>query len=221
MTQNSPEVHAGPVVKVARDLTEIMNLHEDLQEQAISKANDRLMPGGLAMVALADVASIEAWSDQLEAAEYKHLADAKRYPSPMLDDEDTTWEPPLQTLLFWSEAWRTAHGYEHRSRPTLATETAFIRWCLDWAWDNEIKWEVFAEDVHTVRRRMENILKAGNRDIISDDVTCLVCETRLRRRMTRDGYEDEWWCIDCHNHLTPAQYNLSTSEAARRKLGLS
>lgn len=220
MIETTHEVSASPVVKVAQNLTTISYLYADLQEQAVAKANDYLMPGGLAMVALANVSSLAEWSEMLEAAEHHHSADPNRWPEPVVEDNDD-WEPPLQTLVFWSERWRTQRGYDVRTRPTLGSEAGFIRNSLDWAWDNETEWDRFSEDIRLARRRLENVLMAGDRDIVSDDVTCLVCETRLRRRMTSQGYEDEWWCVDCHNHLTAAQYNLSTSEAARRKLGLS
>lgn len=198
-------------IEVTGDLNAITNLYADLHAEAEHKAHDPLMPGGLAMVALGYVANQEAWERQIETAETRGNA------SHILDEDDT-WEPPLQTLCFWSERWRAIHGAEYDRRPTIATEANYIRWALRWAVANEPHLDDLAKDIHKARTRMENVLRDGTRDVISEDVTCLICETRLRRRMTITGYEDEWWCIDCHHHLTAAQFNLAASESARRQL---
>lgn len=70
MSETTPEV--GPMVKVARDLSAIIDMTPQLDEQAEAKANATMdghnLPGGLAMVALAPVANIEAWEHQYEAA---------------------------------------------------------------------------------------------------------------------------------------------------------
>lgn len=216
MSEVSPEVSANPVVRVAQDLTEISNLYDDLKAQAVANANARLMPGGLAMVVLANVCSLSEWSERIEAAEHAHLADPDRFPELIIEDDDT-WEPPLQTLVFWSERWRTERGYDIRPKPTLVSEAGFIRNSLDWAWDAEPQWDKFAEQIRKARGRLENVLSAGNRDIVSEDVECIICDNRLRRRMTSTGYEDEWWCSDCHKLLTNAQFNLSASNTAIKK----
>jgi hypothetical protein len=201
---------------VARNLREIRQLAWQLQDQAIHKANDRLMPGGEAMVNLAYVADLAIWTRRVELAEQSGGADL------VDEDPDDLW-PPFQRLRYWSEAWRSTLGMDYddpRWRPTLASEAAFLANpdVLGWAWDNEPRWDNFADDVTGALRRLENILAAGERDVISDDITCLACETPLRRRMTADGYEDEWWCRTCYRHLNQAQYNLATAQAARRAL---
>lgn len=212
MTEMNPErVNTFDPIGVAQDLNAIVDLYAHLLTEAFHEANSGLMPGGLAMVALAPVANQEAWEHQIEAAESHDKADH-------IVDEDDSWEPPLQTLCFWSEQWRTIHEAEYGQQVTIASEANFIKWALPWAMVHEPRLQDMAEDVRKARSRIENILRDGNRDIVSDDVTCLICESRLRRRMTRNGYEDEWWCIDCHHHLTGAQFNLAASEAARRQL---
>jgi hypothetical protein len=205
------------ILDVTQDLTEIQRLHEALLTEAVHKANDHDIPGGLAMVALAPVANLEAWAYRYDAAETQ--ARLGNRATPDTADEDETWEPPLQTLLFWSEQWRIIHDAEIDRRPTVATEAAFIRWALNWAWDNETHWNDFANDIHTARTRLENILRAGSRDLHSE-VTCLAegCGTPLRRRMTGNGFEDEWWCNNCHRHLTAAEYGMAYADAARREL---
>lgn len=160
-----PEVKTSPVVKVARDLTEILNLTGNLEDQAIAKATDPLMPGGLAMVALANVANLEAWESTLQGLEAYNAQPATKTRRDLshIDDEDDAWEPVLQTLLFWSEQWRVTHDAEHDKRASVASEAAFIRWALDWAWDNEPRFDDFAKDVRRARVRLEELLYAGKR----------------------------------------------------------
>lgn len=184
-------MQVDPVVAVARDLTEIVELAGHLEDQAEHKANDpEYLPGGSAMVALGPVANLEAWEHQFEARErlgrdHDHVR-----------DEDDQWEPPLQTLCFWSEQWRAEHGAEYGKRPTIASEAAFIRWALDWAWDNEIHWDDFARDIARCRTRMENLLYAGDR--AERGVPCMYDEcggVRLVRKLApkRDAEGEKVW----------------------------
>src|SRR5690606_19190608 len=96
MTEN---IHASPLVKVARDLSEIERLYEHLLVQAIHNANSRLMPGGEAMVALGNVGSPNLWAENIAAAEYRHLATCNkldhtrcRFAEHVADEDDH--EPP-------------------------------------------------------------------------------------------------------------------------------
>ena len=209
------EVQASPVVRVARDLTEICNMSVTLDDQALHKANDRLMPGGRAMVALADVASPATWERRIELTEHAWVeADAvahvdgwgvrrgKSGPTPHVADEDDEWEPPLQTLLFWSEAWRAEHNALYDQRPTIASEANFIRWALNWAWDNELHWDDFAADINRIRLRLENLLYAGNR-VERTRVPCtnVACErpARLIKVYANHAKYDHYKCPGCKN----------------------
>lgn len=197
---DQPEVEAGPVVKVARDLSEIVAMTAELDEQAEHKANANIdgkgLPGGLAMVALAPVANLEAWLNRLGTAERQG-----RNVAPILEDEDETWEPPLQTLLFWSEDWRRTHDADYDSARTIGTEATFLRHLLGWAWDNEPRWDDFAQDIRNARVRMENVLYAGNR-AERTRIECNQCEAKSRRLIklygnATDGSEDIWKCPAC------------------------
>lgn len=209
-------VATDAITKVSQNLTAIVQLHGNLIEQAIHGGYVNLtMPGGEAMVALAPVSNFEAWTNMQETSERT----GRPLTAPELEDENET---PLQRLVYWSERWRQHHEAEYYGQtPTIVTEVNFLRFNLDWAIRHEPDWNRFVDDVHKARTRMETILHDGQRDIVSDDVTCLLCETQLRRRMVDGiGYEDEWWCKKCHLHLTPAQFNLAASESARRSIGL-
>lgn len=211
----------SPTVKVAQDLSTIVRLAKLLPDQAVHLATDRLMPGGKAMVALAHVANLEAWEHRYEGAE---AYNAEHPDNPVdlshIEDEDDHWEPPLQTLVFWSEKWRQALGAEYDTTPTIHREAAFLKAQLSWATVHEPNWDRFATDIHKAMVRLEDLLSSGDRAIWSEDVTCLVCDSKLQRRMGRDGYEDDWWCRECRRHLTTPEFNFATAEAARRELGL-
>lgn len=206
---------------VARDITEIVRLHTALAAQTIHKAGDRLMPGGLAMVAIASVSSIAKFDDQLDALERAAIAiavDLGLDSSTLMPEtyEDANWEPPLQTLLFWSEKWRTEKAWPHSKRPELAREANFIRYALDWAHENEPQWDRFKRDIATARARLESILYAGTR-AVATGVPCMYDECRGARIVkttipTRDKHGrkvwklSKWHCPRCKRSWTDEDY---------------
>lgn len=231
---DSYEPQAGPVVEVARNLSEIERLADALEAQAIAQATDRLMPGGAAMVALGPVANLEAWQNRVDTA--LRMAYENGLTLPTIDD-DSDDEPPLQTLLFWSEEWRREHGYELDGRlPSLSSEAAFLRWALNWAWDNEVKFDDFAKDVRATRARLENLLHAGRRS--DRGVQCFDCQVDLIRPSRdlqtirhcdghdgvctiphrhcphdRGGLADEWVCPSCERRYDEDSYRRAVTHA--------
>lgn len=204
MNDDTEDADAAPVVRVSRDLSAILELAATLERQVVHKANDRLMPGGLAMAGVATVSSLAEWSEQLESAEHHAIANPDRWAWPEIEDDDE-YEPPLQTLLFWSEAWRVEHGYPLTVRPTLASEANFIRWALSWAWDNELHWDEFAVDINRARLRLENVLYAGKR-VERTHVHCDRPHCETRPRLIKLGVdeatdEDRWKCPNCKTKL--------------------
>lgn len=204
MTDTTPEV--GPIVKVSRDLSAIIDMTPQLDEQAEAKANATMdgsnLPGGLAMVALAPVANIEAWEHQYEAAERAGKDTS------WVEDEDDSWEPPLQTLRFWSDAWRAEHDADYGQRPTVLSEAKFIKASLTWAWDHEPAFDDFAKDIRAARVRMENVLFAGVR-VERTRIECDQCEPDKKKpkRLVKvyadaiDGSEDWWKCPSCKHRF--------------------
>lgn len=218
------------VVTVARDLTEIESLHAALMVQAIHKASARIdgtsLPGGDAMVALGNVGSPNEWAELIAAAEFQHLASCSRldhtrcrYAEHANDDDGA--EPPLQTLLFWSEAWREEHGYPLERRPTMATEVRFIRWALEWAWSTLIEWDDFAKDVEGAKTRLENLLLAGVRSERGAPCMYEACRgVRLVRKLTpysQDGYKmwrySDWHCPRCKRTWDEVRYAAMVTAA--------
>lgn len=199
-------------VKVARDLREICDLSQSLADQAVARHSDHLMPGGEAMVMLAPVGDPEAWQHQFDARE--ELGRSTDH----VDDEDEAWEPPLQTLLFWSEAWRADHGKTSDRRPTVESEAGFLRGLLDWIYDNEPRWDDFAADVRSARVRLENVLYDGERD--ETGAPCLYCRAFLYRdRDKSGGFVDSYTCRRCQRHYPADEYRFAVAAAAKAHAG--
>lgn len=202
------------ITKVNRDLTEILNLSQALTAQAISRARDRMMPGGYAMVALAGVASPAAHAQWLDEAEEQAIADALQAGlNPIkavqpIETDDDEWDPPLQTLRFWTEQWRAAHQSPNPEHATLESEANYIRWTLPWALVNEPNWAVFAQDINGARTRLESILHAGSRPdrtrVVCDREHCTKHPRLIRVRATREAAE--WSCTACSTTV-PLHYD--------------
>lgn len=201
MTDDDEETQAEPVVKVARDLTEILDLYARLPAQALNHADAHLMPGGHAMVALGNVANIEAWENLQQATERYGRA----YTSVEDEDPDEAWST-YQLLEFWSEDWRRIHGAEYDAeefKRTVATEAKFLRTVLGWAWDNEPRWDDFAGDIRRARVKLEDVVHAGKRaDRVR--VQCDRCESgpRLLRILGKTEATDRWKCPRCKHRFT-------------------
>lgn len=225
-----------PVVKVAQDLREMESLYAALLVQAIHKARAKVdgtsLPGGDAMVALGAVGSPEEWSEQIAAAEFRHLASCPRldhtrcrYAEHAADEDGA--EPPLQTLLFWSEQWRAEHGYPIEGRPTMTSEVRFLRWALEWAWETLPEWSDFTKDIKDAKARLENLLLAGER--AERGAPCLyeTCKgARLVRKLTTKRGPDgekiwdftDWHCPKCKRSWDEARYAsmvTAANEAAK------
>jgi hypothetical protein len=213
----APEVETTPVTKVARDLTEILDLYGSLLTQAVHSANatvDRShLPGGRAMVELGGVANIEAWTNQQDATERY----AKAYTSAEDEDPDDAW-PAFQLIEFWSEQWRAEHGAEYGTRPTIQSEANFLRYSLNWAWDHEPHFDEFAADIRRARLRLEGIVYAGSRPERTR-IVCNKCEAQPRlivlHGVEDDMSDDRWKCPGCKNFFDVGE--LRTAHTAMLK----
>lgn len=209
MSDETTQAKAHPVTRVARDLTAILDLYERLASQAEAQASHPLMPGGPAMVALGHVANMEAWENRQQATErYGEHPDERlrrAYTSAEDEDPDEHWSA-FQLIEFWSEAWRREHDAEYDMRPTIASEVAFVRWALDWAWDNEHAWDDFAADINRARVKLEDILHEGKRHERSR-IVCDRCDDGPRllvfRGVADDCSDDRYKCPACKVRMTP------------------
>lgn len=239
MTEQHTET-PDALTKVARDLSAIEDLATHLADQAVHKANDRLMPGGRALVANAPDANLDEWAELVAAAEFKHFATCPKTnhrgcvaagAEHVEDEDDQHAEDPLRTLLFWTDEWRREWD-QPCARPTLVSEADFIRKVLTWAWDYEFKFDDFARDVNAARRRLEDLLYDGRRKQRSR-VLCPDCEkpTRLIKvyswdRNDTEGEGDHWKCPTCKTRLDSDAYQRAyalqlLSQGARRFVSLS
>lgn len=225
-----------PTLEVARDLRAIVELSGLLHDQAACRAGSGELPGGDATVMLAPVASPEAWENRRETVEQEwwdaqpkpgiggywdwkqdcwveHNATIDDFPP---CDDDGSWEPPLQTLLFWSEAWRYEHNVILNARPTVNSEAQWISGIIDWAYSHEVHFEDFAKDMANARRRLEAVLYAGERDE-HGIVVCREC----RHRLVRDF--DERKDCGCPGPSIPYDHSLHRPNlcclACRSRLG--
>ena len=254
MTEPETDPVPDAVVRVHRDLRVIENLAGDhtatgahvgrvsyrnqLRTQAVHKGSDRLMPGGLAMVALADVSNLEQWAHKLDTAEQNAVAlswrTGTRTKWPEIEDDDD-WDPPLQTLQQWSEPLRTALDMEFepspgRPRPSIASEVNFLRWAADMAYQNlpTERFAAFERDINRTRTRLENLLRTGVR--AERGVPCLYEECGGRRLVRKlipgrdeDGnkiwYHSKWHCPRCHRQWDEDQYaRMKTAAAEAAKI---
>lgn len=172
-----------PLVKPAQDLAEIRRLAGELESAAFDHADDHDMPGGEALASLAPVANQEAWRNRVASA--VRLWNAQGRPEntePMLDDLE--WEPPLQTLVFWSEQLRYDHDAvfqpaPHEPYPTIESEAKWLGNSLNWIYEHEPRWEDFASDLWNARRRLESLLREGER--VTPGIPCPKCREAGRR----------------------------------------
>lgn len=186
-----------PRVKVARDLRALRAMTSLVDARGEDLADNPEMPGGDAVVIMAPVSSPEAWESRYQT--YERLGRPTS-----VDLEDDTWEPPLQTLLFWSEDWRRQLDMDYDQAPTLDSEANFLANAdvIAWAWDNEPRFADFASDVAAARTRTENVVRDGMRETRSR-VVCDRCDAGKRLILVHGKGEraDEWKCPGCKVRL--------------------
>lgn len=217
---------------VAKNLRDIEDMALRLESRAIDRAGARDIPGGDAMVNLASVGSLADWGRRVELREQ-----GGDYGTSEFEDPDDLW-PAVQVLWFWSEDYRARLGHDHddpRWRPTLISEAKFLRNhdVANWIWDNEIHWDDYAADVETAKRKLENILHAGER--ILRGVPCMYDECkgkRLERKLRplygKDGDRvrdrngnglwefDDWRCRACKRSWDGDEYARMVTAANER-----
>lgn len=198
-----------PTVKVARDLTEIALLTGWLEDQALHRSADRLMPGGESMAAIGPMSPLSRW----DAVEFIEQWNAGHYREPSAVDlshlNDEPEDPDLLTsILFWSEDWRGRTGSKMPDHPTIGGEAMWLGSALRWAYENEAHWDDFARDVNRVRVNLENLLHRGERDSRTR-VPCVDCGKLIIRVYRDHAVEDYYKCprSACHKTYTQKQFD--------------
>lgn len=204
-----------PVVKVARDLTEITLCRAELRAQAIADGANPDLPGGPAMVALGPVADLETWlhlaDTTAELADHPDEHRRRVYTSVEDEDDDENRWPPQQVIAYWAGRWRTIRGEDYADmRRTADTETNYLRELLGWALEHEPEWDRLAADIRRARITAENLVARGRRAdrsrIVCDRPTCETHPRLVRAYSPR--YLTGWTCRTC-NHHTPAAYRCA------------
>lgn len=190
------------LTRAAHELTQIERYSDALAAELQHQSNARSMPGGDVLVALAPVANLEAAAWHNDTAE--RLALASGLPWPDQQHEDVDREPPLQTLLWWTEPLRPAD----ERRRTIRTETAILRRHLV-ELNSRPRFASLLADLARVRRQLENLVHAGERCERSQ-VPCWDSDCEKRPRLVRtyaaEPINDGYICPACHRTYDRDQY---------------
>jgi hypothetical protein len=189
---------------IAQSLTSIVVLYRDLEEEALNRYADKNMPGGDALNYLGPVANLEAYN-------YRQMSDVigRTNAKGGLDDPETDDAPPLLVLASWCDVIRQHRGMApSEKRATITGEADSIRASIDWmlAEDHDgipnfLPADELAKDLRRVVARLENVLKAGDReDRIKAE--CRACPQSPRLAVKHGDHEDRsddsWYCPNCH-----------------------
>lgn len=227
-----------PRVQVARDLRQIRVMASLLSERGEDLADDSEIPGGDATATAAPVALPSSWERRIELneADWLRKLDAQAValalgtvvakdpagrPTPEVDD----WEPPLQTLLYWSELWRWQLDMMHELWiPTLNSEANFLASgdVLDWAWAHATSvFGVFVADVADARTRLENVVRDGVRTTRSRIVCDKPHPDKPHKRLNvlyGDGNEAAGYISPCcHARYTPDEAKRAHARQMRQE----
>lgn len=188
---------------IAQSLTAITMLFRDLEDEALHRYADKDIPGGQALTYLGPVANMEAYN-------YRQLSElmGRTCVKGGLDDPDTDDAPPLLVLAGWTEVIRDHRGMEPETRRARITREAdFIRFSIDWMLaenadgvPNFMPVDELARDLGRVRSRLENVLKAGERDdrIRAECESCPPSPRLAVKHGTEDDHSDDsWFCPNC------------------------
>jgi hypothetical protein len=156
-------------IKIARDLRSILELCENLGDEAIEHPNDREMPGGEALNLVGPAANLSEWEQKYEDAEARAIADKQAMPK-YANDQESELHPRL-LLGWWSEIVRAERGQPTGLKITVERAADYLRDSLTWMADtdsdgrpNFMPIDVLAADLAKCRSMLENVLKDGTRN---------------------------------------------------------
>lgn len=187
-------------VSIARDLRAIVDLWRGLPEEAASRADDKDLPGGDALVMMAPAANLEAWEHRYEAAEQSGRD--TRY----VNDQEAELHP-LLVLATWEDAIRDERDQPTDLRATVERAADYVGKSVDWMLDvdecgdqNFLGIDQLSIDLRRCRAMLENLLHDGERaewtrvTCISDD-----CDEkpRLMKVYADEAAHDHHQCPGC------------------------
>jgi hypothetical protein len=193
LANSHPQTCPSCVGSLRADLEAIDALYGTLPDQATNGGQDgRLtaaapIPGGDALVMLAPA------SDGTQATDHEH-------------ESRTDPTPPLLVLSTWEDDWRRHLDHDRDIHATVPNAIAYLATHLSLMAQRHDGLEGLATDLTNLRRRLEDILRAGERD--ERGAPCIHCGTMLIRLCTDKGLQDEWRCHRCHRRYgNQAYYN--------------
>ena len=188
-------------VRIARDLRAIEDMYDNLKIEAVNRAGDPNIPGGMAMVMLGPGADVEAFG-------YAQLSAIMGRVDPGSVEADDI-EQPLSFLAGWVDIVREERDQPSDLKATISREVDYLGKSTDWMLSNDeygdmrfIQVDDFAEHLAKVRRALENVLHAGHRatriraECKSCDAAPRLC---LRQGEATDGSQDHWYCPNCYH----------------------
>lgn len=201
-------------LQIARDLRAIEELWGDLPEEAANRSDDKMFPGGDALVMLAPAANLEAWEHGYENVEREGGDTAYIY-------DQAAELHPLLVLATWEDAIRDERNQPTDLRATIGRAADYIRNSLDWALSSDETGNVnflgvdqLSIDLKRCRAMLENLLHDGVRAEFAR-VTCTVpsCDEkpRLMKVYADDAAKDHHKCPACK-----AEYDYDAFVAAAK-----
>lgn len=199
---------------MAKDLTAIVSMYEDLEAEAINRADqasEDVMPGGDALNMLGPAANLQAWEHRYETEEGRGTTVGRAdYAADQVDHEDH----PLLVLASWEDVVRDERGQPTDLRATVQRAADYLRDAMDWMLatddDGQIRWlplDALVRDLRRVRGRLESVLHDGIRD--DRGVPCMYCGRPLTKVWADAAENDRWHCQPCNLWSTPEQYDLA------------
>jgi hypothetical protein len=185
---------------VRANLTGIVNMAERLLTEAVHRGVN------------SEAAMLDAAAANPDAWRQRRRYGYRDHPDDRLGDTQ-----PLWLLRQWHLVICEHLGHGHSLVPSVASAAGYIGGQLtDLARDPEFDIIALANEIRAAHQHLEDVLSEGDRDEISTDVTCLVCQSRLRQRMTSKGIADNWYCNGCHRELATGEYKLAYFDAVQR-----
>lgn len=213
-----PRTCAKCVGRVRNDLREITGLTRRLRDQAANGGvNGRLIaaldiPGGDALVLIAPTAEPVGHMRQMFHRQELDL-DVTH-----LDDElSADPDPPRNVFAELEQHWRHQLGQPRADGPvSLHTSWRYLDQQITRAAQTPgIEFADTAHDVAAVRRRLEALLRDGDR--LQTGAPCVRCSRSLVRVTdATGGLTDRWKCPQCAQRYTRDQYANAVTDSYRR-----
>ena len=206
MTWNPDEA----AVQIARDLRAIVEMYGNLEDEAISRGDDRDVPGGEALLMLGPVANVEAWQHRFETVETTG-GDTDYV-------VDQTGElAPLLVLATWEDAVRDELDQPTDLRASVQRAADYLRAKITWmVGDDEngdanfLAVDALMRDLKRCRSNLEAVLRDGIRH--DRGVPCMYCGDRLIKIWGSHPAFDKWECKPCARLIPHGEYLLSVRD---------